>query len=178
MSQIEQDIDQQTTLKMEKAIRSQMETLIPSMQKMAKDHKLAGERSPFRNVLNVAVESASDVEVTKNYILYQLGRGQKSGKDRESPWRKLGTDGEKFGSVLVATITGLNENAKAVVKCIGGDPKTDQELVGQAHRKLMQLYLGNLVRYQVYLTFKAEEEAKEKKNQKQQDSRNRGQRDV
>ena len=175
MSQIEQDIDQQTTLKMEKAIRSQMETLIPSMQKMAKDHELAGDRSPFRNVLNVAVDAASDVAVTKNYILYQLGRGQKSGKDRESPWRKPGADGEKFGSVLVDTITGLNENAKAVVKCIGGDPKTDQELVGQAHRKLMQLYLGNLVRYQVYLTFKAEEA---KKNQKQQDSRNRGQRNV
>ena len=178
MNQIEQDIDQQTMLKMEKALRSQMEELIPSMQQMAKDHGLEGDRSPFRNVLNVAVDTVSDVEVTKNYILYQLGRGQKSGKDRESPWRKLGADGEKFGSVLVDTITGLNENAKAVVKCIGGDPKTDQELVGQAHRKLMQLYLGNLVRYQVYLTFKAEEAEKEKENQKQQNSRNRGQRNV
>ena len=156
MSQTEKDIDQQTNLKMEKAIRSQMEELIPSMQQMAKDHRLEGDRSPFRNVLNVAVDPASDVEVTKNYILYQLGRGQRHGRDRESPWRKLGTDGEKFGLILVDTITGLNENAEQIVKCIGGNPETDQELVGRLHRRLMQLYLGNLVRYQVYLTFEAE----------------------
>lgn len=157
MNQTEKDIDQRTILKMEKAIRLQMETLIPSMQKMAKDHRLEGDKSPFRNVLNVAVDAGSDVEVTKNYILYQLGRGQKHGRDRESPWRKTGTDGKKFGLTLVDIITGLNENAKQVVKCIGGSPETDQELVEKAHHRLMQLYLGNLVRYQVYLTFEAEE---------------------
>ena len=154
MSQTGQNVDQQTLLKMEKAIRLQMETLIPSMQKMAKDHKLAGDKSPFRNVLNVAVDPASDVEVTKNYILYQLGRGQ-SGRDRLSPWRKWDKKKNMFGLILVDTITGLNENAEQVVKSIGVNLDTDlgKDLTHQAHRRLMQLYLGNLVRYQVYLTF-------------------------
>ena len=164
MSEKEKDLNQRTILKIEKAIRSQMEELIPSMQQMVKDHKLAGDRSPFRNVLNVAVDPASDVEVTKNYILYQLGRGQRHGGDRESPWRKTGTDGKKFGLILVDTITDLNENAERVVKCIGGNPETDQELVDHVHRRLMQLYLGNLVRYQVYWTFEVEEVGKAKKN--------------
>lgn len=149
MSQTEKDIDQQTNLKMEKAIRSQMETLIPEMQKMADNYNIAGDKSPYRNVLNVAVDPASDVEVTKNFILYQLGR------DQRSPWRKTDNEGEKLGLTLVDAIKKLDNNAKLVVKNIGRNPETDKELVQQAHRRLMQLYLGNLVRYQVYLTFKA-----------------------
>ncbi|MXV75043.1 hypothetical protein F4Z99_12330 [Candidatus Poribacteria bacterium] len=149
MSQTEKDIDQQTNLKMEKAIRSQMETLIPEMQKMADNYNIAGDKSPYRNVLNVAVDPASDVEVTKNFILYQLGR------DQRSPWRNTDNEGKKLGLALVDAIKKLDSNAKLVVKNIGRNPETDKELVQQAHRRLMQLYLGNLVRYQVYLTFKA-----------------------
>ena len=159
MSQTEHVDSEQSILKMEKAIRSQMETLIPEMQQMAKDHKLAGERAPFRNVLNVAVDPTSDVEVTKNYIRYQLGRGQKYGRE-ESPWRKTDSDGEKFGLTLVNTISGLNKNAKSVVEDMGEDPNTDsgKYWLERVHRRLMQLYLGHLVRYQVYLTFKESEE--------------------
>ncbi len=155
MSQPGHDNDQQTILKMEKAITSQMEELIPEMQQMARDHKLAGDKSPFRNVLNVAVDAASDVEVTKNYILYQLGRGQKSGRDRVSPWQKWDRNKNMFGLKLVDTITALNKNAEQVVESIGVSLDTDlgKDLTQQAHRRLMQLYLGNLVRYQVYLTF-------------------------
>ena len=147
MSQTEKDVDQQTNLKMEKAIRSQMETLIPEMQEMADNYNIAGDKSPYRNVLNVAVDPASDVEVTKNFILYQLGR------DQRSPWRKTDNAGEKLGLALVDAIKKLDNNAKLVVENIGRNPETDKELVQQAHRRLMQLYLGNLVRYQVYLTF-------------------------
>ena len=155
MSQIEQDINQQEILKMEKAIRSQMEVLIPKMREMADDYNLAGERSPFRNVLNVAVDPTSDVEITKNYILYQLGRGQRQGQDNESPWRKTGKGNKKFGLALVDTINGLDQNSKQVVENMGEDPNTDsgKRLLQLAHRRLMQLYLGNLIRYQVYLTF-------------------------
>ncbi len=149
MSQTEKNIDQQTNLKMGKAIRTQMETLIPEMQEMADNYNIAGDKSPYRNVLNVAVDPASDVEVTKNFILYQLGR------DQRSPWRKTDNEGEKLGLALVDAIKKLDNNAKLVVKNIGRNPETDKELVQQAHRRLMQLYLGNLVRYQVYLTFKA-----------------------
>ena len=163
MSQTEKDVDQQTNLKMEKAIRSQMETLIPEMQKMADNYNIAGDKSPYRNVLNVAVDPASDVEVTKNYIRYQLGRGQRHGRDTESPWRKTGSDGGKFGLTLVDTISGLDKNAKLVVKDMGKDPNTDSGKfwLERVHRRLMQLYLGHLVRYQVYLTFEKEREKKE-----------------
>lgn len=150
MNQTEQDNDQQTILKMEKAITSQMEELIPEMQQMAEDFGIAGDKSPYRNVLNVAVDPTSDVEVTKNFILYQLGR------DNKSPWRKPNDDGQKLGLVLVDAIKGLDDRAKQVVEKIGRDPEIDKKLVQQTHRRLMQLYLGNLVRYQVYLTFKAE----------------------
>ena len=160
MSQTEQVPNQQTILKMEKAICSQMEILIPEMRQVAEEYNLAGERSPFRNVLNVAVDPASDVEVTKNYILYQLGRGKKHGRDQESPWRKMGKGNKSFGLTLVDTIKGLDDNAKQVVENIGKDPNTDSGKfwLQLAHRRLMQLYLGNLVRFQVYLTFKKESE--------------------
>ena len=149
MNQTKKDNDQQTFLKMEKAISFQMEVLIPEMQKMADDYNIAGDKSPYRNVLNVAIDPASDVEVTKNYILYQLGRDQKS------PWRNTNSEGEKLGLALVDTIKKLDVKAKLVVENIGRDPEKDKELVQRAHRRLMQLYLGNLVRYQVYLTFQA-----------------------
>ena len=160
MSQTKQDNNQQTILKMEKSICSQMEILIPEMQQIAKEYNLAGERSPFRNVLNVAVDPASDVEVTKNYILYQLGRGKKHGRDQESPWRKMGKENKSFGLTLVDIIKGLDSNAKQVVEKIGKDPNTDSGKfwLQLAHRRLMQLYLGNLVRFQVYLTFEKESE--------------------
>lgn len=172
MIEIGQDIDQQTILKMEKAILSQMETLIPSMQKMADDYNLAGDKSPYRNVLNVAVDPASDVEVTKNFILYQLGRDQ-----RDAPWGKQGKKGKKkFGLVLVEIISGLGGNAKKVVAAMGEDLNTelDKHWIKRAHRRLMQLYLGNLIRYQVYLTFQAKEAEKAKKKQHQDSRRRRG----
>lgn len=163
MNQTGQVMSQQTILKMEKAICLQMETLIPKMQEMADKYNIAGDKSPYRNVLNVAVDPASDVEVTKNFILYQLGR------DRRSPWRKTDSKGEKLGLALVEAIKRLDDNAKRVVKEIGEDMDTEsgqhwlQQAHRQAHRRLMQLYLGNLVRYQVYLTFR-ENERKARQN--------------
>ena len=172
MNETGQDINQQEILKMEKAIRSQMEMLIPEMQKMADDYNLAGERSQFRNVLNVAVDPTSDVEITKNFVLYQLGRGKKSAREQESPWRKTrktGTDKKKFGLALVDAIKNLAVNAKQVVEDMGEDLNTEsgKYYLQLAHCRLMQLYLGNLVRYQVYLTFQADE-----KKRKEREGRN------
>ncbi len=150
MNQMKENNDQRTILKMEKAITSQMEKLIPEMQQMAKDFGIAGDKSPYRNVLNVAVDPTSDVEVTKNYILYQLGRDQKS------PWRNTNSQGEKLGLALVNAIKNLEVKAKQVVEKMGKEPEKAKELLQRVHRRLMQLYLGNLVRYQVYLTFEAE----------------------
>ena len=163
MSQTEQVTKQQKILKMEEAIRSRMEMLIPKMQKIADEYNIAGDKSPYRNVLNVAVDSGSDVEVTKNFILYQLGR------DRNSPWRKTGSGDKKFGLVLVEIIGRLSNDAKEIVEAISEDPNAvlDKDSLQHVHRRLMQLYLGNLVRYQVYLTFQADEQ-----NRKEREGRN------
>lgn len=153
MSQTEQIFEQRQILKVERAIRLQMETLIPKMQKIADDYDIAGAKSPYRNVLSVAVDPASDVEVTKNFIRYQLGRDQKS------PWRKTGNGSKKLGLVLVDVISGLGDSAKQVLEAIGGDSNTElgKRQLQEVHRRLMQLYLGNFVRYQVYLTFREDE---------------------
>ena len=56
MSQTEQVPNQQKILLMEREIGLQMENLIPEMQKMARNYDLRNERSPFRNVLDVATD--------------------------------------------------------------------------------------------------------------------------
>ena len=159
MNQTEQVQDQQTILEIEKKIRLRMETLIPDMRKLADNYNIAGDKSPYRNVLNVAVDPASDVEVTKNFIRYQLGRDQKS------PWRKTTKGGKKFGLALVDVISELGNDAKEIVKGIGENLETEQgkQRKQEVHRRLMQLYLGNLVRYQVFVTYQEEEERKKER---------------
>ena len=157
MSQTEQVSKQQEILEIEKAIRLRMEKLIPNMRKMADNYNIAGDKSPYRNVLNVAVDPASDIEVTQNFIRYQLGRDQKS------PWRKTTKGGRKFGLVLVDVISELGNDANEIVEGIGENLETEQgkERKQEVHRRLMQLYLGNLVRYQVFVTYREEERKKE-----------------
>lgn len=147
MNQAGQIPEQQATVLMEKEIAVRMEELIPKMQKMAEGYNLSEERSPFRNVLNVATDAASGIEVTKNFIRYQLGR---SGANRM--WSGM-ANGKKFAVALVEEIDGLREEAKVVVERMGEHLKTelDDSWLQRVHLRLMQLYLGNLVRYQVFL---------------------------
>lgn len=147
MSQTGQVPEQQKILLMEREIGLRMEKLIPEMQKMAEGYNLRNERSPFRNVLNVATEPGSGIEVTKNFIRYQLGR---SGANRL--WSDT-SDGKNFAVVLVDEIDGLGKEAEDVVKTMGEDTSTEsgKRRLQEVHRRLMQLYLGNLARYQVFL---------------------------
>ena len=149
MSQIGQVPEQQITLLMEKEIGLQIEQLILDMQQMAKDYELGKvrERSPFRNVLNIATDTASGIEVTKNFIRYQLGR---SGANRM--WSET-SDGKKFAVALVDKIDDLDKEAKVVAENMAKRLKTklDDSWLQRIHQRLMQLYLGNLVRYQAYL---------------------------
>lgn len=147
MSRIEHIPEQLTTVLMEKEIGLRMEVLIPKMQEMAKDYNLREERSPFRNVLNVATDAAGGIEVTQNFIRYQLGR---SGANRM--WSNT-VGGKKFAVALVEAIEGLRAEAKIVVERMGAhlDTKLDDAWLQRVHVRLMQLYLGNLVRYQVFL---------------------------
>ena len=172
MSQTELVAKQQKTLKIEEAIRLRMEILIPKMQEMASGYNLRDQRSPFRNVLNVATDPGSGVEATTNYILYQLGRTGAS-----PSWRNFfqGNDqrfqDKKFAVALVDEIKGLGEEARAVIKKVGENPDTDsgKEQLQQVHRRLMQLYLGNLARYQAFL-------ANEKRGSNTRQGRNQGRR--
>lgn len=147
MNQAGQISEQQKVLLMEREIGLQMETLIPEMQKMAKNYDLRNERSPFRNVLDVATDPASGIEVTKNFIRYQLGR---SGANRI--WSDT-FDGKNFAVALVEEIDALREVSKTIVGQMNKHLKTklDDSWFRRVHQRLMQLYLGNLVRYQVFL---------------------------
>ena len=147
MSQTEQVPNQQKILLMEREIGLQMENLIPEMQKMARNYDLRNERSPFRNVLDVATDPGSGIEVTKNFIRYQLGR---SGANRI--WGNT-SDGKNFAVALVDKIDALREVSKNIVEKMNKRLKTelDDAWLQRIHQRLMQLYLGNLVRYQVFL---------------------------
>ncbi len=149
MSQTEQvTTEKQKNLMIERKISLQMEELIPKMQKLAKSYNLRNERSPFRNVLNVATDPGSGIEVTKNYIRYQLGR---SGANRM--WSDTADGNISFAVALVKEIEALGKDAEGIVQSIGEDTDTDigKDWIQQVHRRLMQLYLGNLARYQVFL---------------------------
>ena len=149
MSQTEQGTaEKQKNLRMEREISLQMEKLIPKMQKLAESYNLRNERSPFRNVLNVATDPGSGIEVTKNYIRYQLGR---SGANRM--WSDTAGGDVSFAVALVKEIEALGKDAGRIAQLIGEDPNTDsgKDRIQRVHLRLMQLYLGNLARYQVFL---------------------------
>ena len=150
MNQTGQIFNQQTILAMEQEIGLEMETLIPDMQEMADNYKLGNvsERSPFRNVLDVATDPASGIEVTKNFIRYQLGR-----RGSNKMWGAT-FDGKNFAVALVSEIDALREASKTIVEKMNERLKTklDDSWTQRVHQRLMQLYLGNLVRYQAYLS--------------------------
>lgn len=150
MSENAQVTEQQKLLLMDKLVGERMESIIPQMQGLACSYNLqnVSEKSPFRNVLNVSTELGSDVEVTKNFIRYQLGR---SGSNRM--WSTPVVEGKSFAVALVSKIENLSTDADGIVEQmeirlgIGLDSSWKQKV----HRKLMQLYLGYLARHQVYL---------------------------
>ena len=149
MSQTEQDINQQEILMMEQKIGLEMETIIPDMQEMANNYKLGDvrERSPSRNVSDVANDPGSGIEVTKNFIRYQLGR-----RGANRMWGET-FNGKNFAVALVGEIDALREVSKTIVDKMNKRLETelDNAWLQRVHQRLMQLYLGNLVRYQVFL---------------------------
>ena len=154
MNETGQVREQQRILLMDQEIGQHMERLIPEMQKMAKNYKLgkASGRSPFRNVLDVATDPGSGIEVTKNFIRYQLGR-----RGANPMWREV-SDDKNFAVALVDEIDALCEVSKTIVGEMNKHfDNLDDVWLQRIHKQLMQLYLGNLVRYQVYLSKDKEE---------------------
>ena len=140
--------ERQTNLKIERAISLQMEEIIPQMQTLAKSYNISNERAPFRNVLNVATDPGSGIEVTKNYIRYQLGR-----RGANRMWQDTAGGDTTFATALVKKIEALSTDAEKILKSVATDPEKepDKNQIQEVHLRLMQLYLGNLARYQSYL---------------------------
>lgn len=132
---------------------------------ITKDKK---EKSPFRNVLTVATEPGSSLEVIKNYIRYQVGRSGSS-----KIWKD---DNGAFAKALVEALDQLKGDTATIIKKIEEtllqiyekdksnksnqeSGETDQQAITdyfnasvrqklekELHLKLAQLYLGYLAR--------------------------------
>lgn len=167
-------IEQELRYQLDKII-PKMQTLAKDFEiglKKDKDGKIArdkqgkiikdkAERSPLRNLLVTATDRMASLESIKNYISYQASRSEDAGAILKSSYEGEGKDpyeGDRFGKALIKALDGLKENAKEVLTDIAGN-LTDNDPLKQhltlevksreivdLHLKLVQLYLGYLVR--------------------------------
>jgi hypothetical protein len=116
-------VEDQLELRIEKEVRQQMDSILERIQKIASEYKIADkdEKSPFRNVLAVAVEPSSSLEIIKNYIRYQVGR---SGSSRIWSLKK---EKKLFAKELVEALDGLSKDVDEIFgrvkKSLGSDEK-------------------------------------------------------
>jgi hypothetical protein len=94
-------LEEQVILKINREMRYQLDEIILRIRELAKKFNIAstGEKSPFRNVMTVAVDQSSSLEVIKTYIRYQVGR-----KDASKIWKK----DPKFSEAVVEQIDQLS----------------------------------------------------------------------
>lgn len=99
-------LEEQLILRIDQEFRNQMDDVITKMQTLAQkfDIKQVKERSPFKNVLSVATDPTSSLEVIKNYIRYQAGR-----KDSSRVWKLEKTENGKKQVFADAVVQQLNE---------------------------------------------------------------------
>jgi len=162
------DLDRRIELLTTQIIGSHLDAMIEQIQNLATTYNLKKDRekSPFRNVITVANEPGSSLEVVKNYIRYQVGRSgsSKIWKDRD------------FANALVENIQGLQnqvncildelrekltQHAPSTVIFLDGknqevseqksfeyyfDHLAKPKLTKKLHLQLCQLYLGYLAR--------------------------------
>jgi len=148
-------LQEQLELRIEREISNQMDAIIEKVNRIAKKFSIANKdkKSPFKNVLAVATDSSSSLEVIKNYIRYQIGR-----KDSSPIW-KAANDQELFAMALVKELENLNEDVKKILQRLRKaipksnpleyyltDPQTRDQIERNIHLKIAQLYLGYLAR--------------------------------
>lgn len=148
-------LKEQLWLRVEREIREQMDDVIGKVLGVSKKFSIANKdkKSPFRNVLAVATDSSSSLEVIKNYIRYQVGR---SGS---SPIWTTAKDKELFATAVVNDLNNLSQDAQLIVQRLRrAIPKGNslepylennqnrEKLKKDIHLKLAQLYLGYLAR--------------------------------
>ncbi len=148
-------LKEQLALRIEKETSKQMDEVIRKVNTISKEFDIASKdkKSPFRNVLAVATDSSSSLEVIKNYIRYQVGRSGSS-----PIWTSL-KDKTLFAQAVVKELDGLNQDAQVILRRIREEVPKDhalepylennenrEHLKKEIHLKLVQLYLGYLAR--------------------------------
>lgn len=107
-------IADQLALRIETEVRFQMDNILENIHKLSTEYKIASKdkKSPFRNVLAVAVEPNTSLEIIKNYIRYQVGRGGNA-----SPiWSLRGGQEQRlFAQELVAALDNLAEDVDQII---------------------------------------------------------------
>ena len=146
------DLETRLTLRLDKEIDVQINTIIPRMQGIAQEFEIekADKKSPFRNILSFSTETSS-LEAIKTKIRYQIGRSESS-----RVWKIQKPKGV-FALVVANQLEELIKDAKDIlsrVKNILIEEDTLKEylesretLIEQdIHLKLTRLYLGYLAR--------------------------------
>lgn len=147
---------EQLALRLEREISNQMDDVIGNKVKLiSQEFSIASKdkKSPFRNVLAVATDSISSLEVIKNYIRYQVGRKE------SSPIWKTSKDSEIFAKAVVNDLQNLSQDAQEIVQRMRRkipkgnslepyleDNQNREQIKKDIHLKLAQLYLGYLAR--------------------------------
>lgn len=155
MAELDNLLKEQLALRVEKCISNQMDEVIEKMKDLSDKFAIANKdkKSPFRNVLAVAVDSSSSIEIIKNYIRYQVGR---SGS---SPIWTTPHGKDIFAKSLVNALDNLEKNAQSIVTELRrnipkghtleahlNDIDNQIQLRKNVHIKLVQLFLGYLAR--------------------------------
>lgn len=148
-------LKEQLELRIEREISNQMDEVIKKIKTLAEKFSIASKdkKSPFKNVLAVATDSSSSLEVIKNYIRYQVGR-----KDSSPIW-KSAKEQEIFAMELVKELENLNDDVKKIVQRLRKaipksnplesyltDSQNREKIERNIHLKIAQLYLGYLAR--------------------------------
>ena len=175
-------VEEQLTLRIERELSYQMDEIIDKMQKMANKFVIdkADKKSPFKNVLSVATETSSSLEVIKSYIRYQVGRKE------SSPVWKISEEQELFATAVVEQINSLLKDAKHILQRVKEalppdsslhlyleEAQKQERLQKELHLKLTQLYLGYLAREHTALVGEAKYRSEQSENQQNQIRRTR-----
>ena len=163
-------IKEQLALRIASETQKQMDSVLRDIRRIAEEFQIAekDKRSPFRNVLAVATESTASLEIIKNYIRYQVGRGSNS-----SPIWSIKQNQRLFAQALVKSLDALEKNVAQILKRIEDDCKQLQKnesldnqtsepqdkllayledknnrnsIQQELHLELVRLYLGYLAR--------------------------------
>lgn len=140
----------QFTLRVNKELSIQLDAIVEKLQTIAERFSIEQdkEKSAFRNVLNVAMDSSASLEVIKNFIRYQVGRQGAS---------KIWKNNPAFANALVQQINELSSDVETILTRIkqecGKEHPVGQYIADNQHSierslhlQVAQLYLGYLSR--------------------------------